>query len=466
MKRFWLLGLLLTTMGAAAVAGQGRQPLLGLAPPSDVFFDDTVVHDVRLALNPRDWQTLKDDFLGNTYYPADFRWREQVIRNVGIRSRGTGSRSGTKPGLRVDFDRYLSGMRFLGLKSFVLRNNTQDPSNLHERLSMLLFRRMGLPASREAHTRLFVNNEYAGLYTIVESVDKGFLQRAYGDDNGYLYDYDYPVDAAPYYFEDRGSNPSSYIPLPFKPETHEDNPRGEFIVDLIQTINQTTSPVFRTAITEFIDLDGFLRHVAVEMFLAEIDGFLGDYGTNNFFLHRFNDARRFTFIPWDKSETFKGGVGHGILHNIIDVASPVQNRLMVRTIAHADYLNLYLDLMLECVRIAGEPADGDARGWLEREIEREYQQIRSAALEDPVKPFTNEQFEQDVEALRVFARQRGQAVVEQVAALRPAGGIRGRLSMASAPGGTLSAPGARYPGSVERPDPRWSLSKWDTALVR
>ena len=65
----------------------------------------------------------------------------------------------------MDFDRYTSDQKFLGLKSFVLRNNTQDASNMHERLSMLLFRRLGLPASREAHTKLYINNEYAGLYT-------------------------------------------------------------------------------------------------------------------------------------------------------------------------------------------------------------------------------------------------------------------------------------------------------------
>ena len=55
------------------------------------------------------------------------------MRNAGIRSRGTGSRSGAKPGLRLDFDRYKSDQRFLGLKSLVLRNSTQDATNMHER---------------------------------------------------------------------------------------------------------------------------------------------------------------------------------------------------------------------------------------------------------------------------------------------------------------------------------------------
>ena len=414
--------LAVASTSVSAGAGQVGKELLGVTPTPDAFFDDTVLHEVRLRINERDWQTLKNDFLGNMYYPCDFQWRDQIVRNIAVRSRGTGSRSGTKPGLRVDFDRYTSGLRFLGLKSFILRNNTQDASNLHERLSMLLFRKMGLPAPRQSHAKFFVNNEYAGLYTLVESVDKAFLQRAYGEDNGYLYDYDYPLGAQPYYLEDRGLDPARYVPLPFKPETHEDNPRPEFIVDLIQTINLTSSGVFQTAIAEFINLEQFLRHVAVEMFVADNDGFLGDLGTNNFFLHRFDNRKMFSIIPWDKSEAFKGGVNYGILHNILDVPSIRQNRLMARAMGQADLMNRYFDLILECARLASEPeaGSGDGRGWLEREVEREYQQVRAAALDDPVKPYSNAEFESAVEYLRAFARQRGAQVVEQVGGARPA----------------------------------------------
>ena len=121
--------------------------------PADPFFDDTVLHEIRLAINSKDWDTLKTNYLANDYYPADFRWGSHIVRNVGIRSRGNGSRSGVKPGLRVDFDRYTSDQKFLGLKSFVLRNNTQDQSNMHERLSMLFFRRDGRRAHRAKRTR-------------------------------------------------------------------------------------------------------------------------------------------------------------------------------------------------------------------------------------------------------------------------------------------------------------------------
>ena len=430
MKRVALLVIVLFTAAGALAAGQVRKQLLGIGPgaqpaSADAFFDDTVVHEIRLNLNSRDWQSLKDHYLDNTYYPTDFRWRDQIIRNAGIRSRGTGSRSGIKPGLRVDFDRYTTDQKFLGLKSFILRNNTQDPSNMHERLSMLLFRRMGLLGSREAHTKLYINDQYAGLYTIVESIDKAFLKRTLNEDDGYLYEYD---NSVPYYFEDRGTGPEAYVPLPFKPQTHEDDPRPEFIVDLVQTINGA-SAAFRTAIAEYLDLTKFIQYLAVEKFLADEDGFLSDYGgMSNYYFYRFENRKLFTFIAWDKSEAFKGGISYSILHNITDVPSTRRNRLLERAFQSPDLFDLYLETLMECVRSAGEIQAGsaDGRGWLEREVEREYTQIRDAALSDPEKTYTNEEFEQAVNDLRVFARERGMLVTSQVNDARASSPSRSR----------------------------------------
>jgi spore coat protein CotH len=414
-RRAFVAGLLAAATHRT-IAAQVQPRLLGISGNADAFFDDGAVHEIRLVINTRDWQSLKDHFLENTYYPCDFRWRGQTVRNVGIRSRGTGSRSGIKPGLRVDFDRYTTDQKFLGLKSFVLRNNTQDASNLRERLSMLLFRRLGLPASREAHTTLYVNDEYVGLYTIVESVDKAFLKRVFNEDGGYLYEYDFPPGAQPYYFENHGSDPSLYVPLPFKPETHEDDPQPEVIAELVQAINDTSDAVFRTAVAQYLDLAKFVRHVAVEVFIAELDGFLGDYGMNNYYFYRFENQKLFTFIAWDKSEAFKGGPDYGIFHNITDVPAARQNRLMRRTLTYRDLIDLYLDSLMACVQSAGETEEGSPNGpgWLAREIEHEYSQIRDSALADPVKPFSNEEFERDVDSLRVFATGRGDSVTRQI----------------------------------------------------
>jgi spore coat protein CotH len=424
-RRAVLHGVLLAAaVGAAVVSAQAPvpriQPLLGVGntPTStgsanaDAFFDDSVVHELRFTINTKDWQTLKDNYLSNEYYPCDFRWRDQTVRNVGIRSRGTGSRSGIKPGLRVDFDRYTTTQKFLGLKSFVLRNNTQDMTNLHERLSMLIFRRMGEPASREAHAKMFVNEEYVGLFTIVESVDKTFLEKTFGEDGGDLYKYDYPVDGTPYYFEDRGSDPATYVPLPFKPETNEANPRSDYIAQWVQAANQSSTTAFQSAVGEFIDIGKFIRHVAVETFIGDYDGFIGNYGINNFYLYRFNNQKKFQLIPWDKSEAFKSPVNSNILHNLNDVPEAQRNRLMIRVLSYPELYNQYLDVLLE---IGRSMSDGN---WLVNEIQKEYAQIRDAARADTQKPYSNDDFEAAYLGLLDFARGRSAQVETQVNAAR------------------------------------------------
>ena len=412
-----MLVMALLVAGSPSAQAQAVPPVLD---PTAEFFDDSVLHELKLWINSRDWDTLKTNFLSNAYYPADFQWKTTTVRNVGIRSRGNGSRSGFKPGLRVDIDYYSTTQKFLGMKSFVLRNNTQDPSQMHEWLSMLFFRRMGLTASREAFTRLFVNNTYVGLYTIVESVDKSFLSRQFGEDQGYLYDYDYPVDAAPYYFEDRGSDPAAYVPLPFKPETHENNSRPDVIAGMVRAIN-SSGAAFRSAIVEFIDLAQFIRHVATEVFLADHDGFLGAWGMNNFFMYRPGTSNQFRLIVWDKSQAFDSP-GYSIWHNITDVPEASRNRLMSRALEYVDLRDLYLETLLEAGRSTSEvPIDtlpGDTRGWLEREIDRAYALIGPSVLTDTLKPYTNEEFQQAVEALRVFARERTTLVNAEVAASR------------------------------------------------
>jgi CotH kinase protein len=388
----------------------------GAADPalSAPFFDASVLQEVRLDMNSRDWQTLKENYLSNAYYPADFRWGGQVVRNIGIRSRGTASRNEVKPGLRVDFNRYADNQTFLGLTSFVLRNNTTDKTNLHERISMLMFERMGVPAPREAHAKLYVNGEYAGLYSIVESIDKNFLARTRGENDGYLYKFDRNVGDAPYYFTYDGPNPDLYVPHPFKPETHEQDPHPQPVVDLIRIVAEASDGNFRDVISQYLDLGAFVKHVAIETFLNERDGVVGNWGTTNFYLYRPPNSNLHVFIPWDKSETMTDRTTP-IFHNIDDVPESTQNRIMARAMKYRDLSNLYLDVLDACADSAGEPGDGDGRAWMVREVERELNQIKEAVLADSQKPFSNDEFLQAADDLVKFAEDRPPFVKTAVA---------------------------------------------------
>ena len=91
-------------------------PAVSSAQTTDDLFNNTTVQRLDLELHSSDWSKLKENFQTNTYYPADLVWNGQTVRNVGIRSRGRGSRNEHKPGLKIDFDRYSANQKFLGLK--------------------------------------------------------------------------------------------------------------------------------------------------------------------------------------------------------------------------------------------------------------------------------------------------------------------------------------------------------------
>ena len=138
------------------------------AQTTDDLFNESVVQTLEITIHSRDWETLRANFTSNDFYPADVTWNGLRVRNVGIRSRGLGSRSGVKPGLEVNFAHYSSRGQFLGLRALVLDNLTTDPSMIRERVAMAFLRRIGVPAPREVHAQLYVNGQYSGLYVIVE----------------------------------------------------------------------------------------------------------------------------------------------------------------------------------------------------------------------------------------------------------------------------------------------------------
>jgi len=409
-------------MCALTVLVLGFAPAAGAQPEID-FFSDNELGELRLYLHPRDWRALKDGYLENVYYPADVQWKGATTPNVGIRSRGAGSRSSTKPGLRVDIDYYASDQEFLGLKSFVLDNNVTDASLVRERLAMHFYARMGLHAPRERHIVLYVNDDFAGVYAVVESIDKRFLARVFGgasgqvENDGHLFEYKFNF---PYYFSYLGEDLGVYSLL-FEPRTHEhDSPANLWgpLEEFTRRIEEDAPLGFVAAVEPFIDPEQFVRYLAVEAFLAEFDGLLGHWGVNNFYLYRLERSTRMYILPWDKDQTFRSA-NQSIWLNV------EQNALMRRLLEVPALRARYLEALSEAVSIAeslvgpeGQPVNDrnatDVRGWLRGEIEREANQIRDMAKADPFRWHAPGMFDDEVARLLEFADTRGQFVMCQV----------------------------------------------------
>jgi hypothetical protein len=149
---------------------------------------------------------------------------------------------------------------------------------------------------------------------------------------------------------------------------------------------------------------------------------------NNFYLYRFEGRRQFAMIPWDQDLAFEWLETPPPWHNFAN------NVLATKIWADPQLLTAYLQSLLNVAAViapaGASVVDPSTRrcpaprgtppcGWLETEIIRQYAQIREAALEDPRTPHSDEAFEEAIEFLKRFARERGAIVRAHVAALAP-----------------------------------------------
>lgn len=444
---------------AILAAGSSAQTL-------DDFFDDSLVHEIRLVLRPSDWNTLRARYLFNDYYEAEVHWkfkgRDVVITDCAIRSRGRGSRSEIKPNLRVDVNRFAPGQTFLGLKSFVLNASNQDASMLAEKTAFKLWARTGLPVSREAYTRLYVNDVFWGVYLIEEEIREEYIQPRLNDTGGDLYEWK-PIENTSdgvyrgYHWEwtpackDATSiacstDPNRWNPVPWDPEENKKT------FDLAPTINLHRMPTlasdaeFDATVSAMLDLRLFMFHLAIENYIGDYDSFLySPFGVNNVWIYRFKGTPLHQFIVWDKNGAFEGG-------QVPLFFKTDTNILVRRSLAIAAHRREYIEGVYKMGVLSGGPG-----GWLAAEHQRGYDVAAAAIREDPnkqydelgvLKPSSNERFEARATLNREFIDARQAFVFNEVAA----SGIRYPANVFIAPGGAVNAAtnlaGAIAPGSV------------------
>jgi spore coat protein H len=395
------------------------------------FFDDSIMQEVRLQVDSGVWATLQQHYLENTYYPAQFTWRG-ITLNIGIRSRGSGSRSPVKPNLLLKFDKYVKNQKFLGEVAIVAKANNQDPSNLRERISFKLFQKMGLPAPRESFARVYLNGEYFGLYVMAEYIDEQFLKRNFGENTGYLYEW---VNTQVYNFQYLGPDPEAYAQF-LDLKTNQAAADLNNFVGLITAINLTPDGQLAEAVSKYLDPKIYLTHVATEDVLAEADGIVGGtFGMNNVYLYQFDGQTLYQFLPWDKDNTFDW-YGWSTSSGMSD------NVLTRRLLAIPEFSNTYISALARAANLFGGPG-----AWADLELTREYNLIAEDARRDPHKQCSianvmqscgELEFENAVKDARGFIAQRA-TFVESAVGTPPRNSQDPNIAAATARGTELSA---------------------------
>ncbi len=273
--------------GGGAAAGVEAVP--GTGDLSAVLFDEDDLPHFELTIDDENWAILAAETEADRYHwvEATFTWEGEEIGPVGVRTKGENSWQSVlgKPSLKVDFDRYLDGARFRGLKGLTLDAMNDDASMMHERVAYRLYREAGVPAARATHATLTINGEDYGLYTHVETVDRVMMGRWFSDDGGPLFE-QHDVD---WY-----AGQTDLFELEYGPEDRT------ALEGLAAALDADDPAEALAAAEDWLDLDEFLLYWAVGAWVAQLDAY--PYTLDD--CHVFWDGERLVYLPHGVDETF------------------------------------------------------------------------------------------------------------------------------------------------------------------
>ncbi|MFN4121796.1 MAG: CotH kinase family protein [Flavobacteriales bacterium] len=278
-------------------------------PPFGSAFRQDLVATIRITIHPDTLALLlhPDNWGNERMFPAQFQYQagqsNQIIQQVGFRLRGNTSMAAQKKPFKVSFNTYVPGAKWNGLEKLNLNAHHNDPAHFRAKLCWDLIRDAGLPGSRTSFVRLFINNEYRGLYTNVEHIDEEFVKRYFdGTGRGNLYKCLYP---APLQFI--SNNPDAYKFVAGNRRAYEQkiNDFADDYRDLeefIRILNQTSADDFECELEKVFNVDRYLRYLALDILTGNWDGY--NYNQNNFYLYKNQLTGQFEYIPYDLDNTF------------------------------------------------------------------------------------------------------------------------------------------------------------------
>ena len=149
--------------------------------PSEAYFALDRVLNIEIEMAPEDWDTLRhqtrtfEDVMAEieeyslsrpfaniyTWFSGTVTVDGETYSNVGVRKKGfLGSQSGTKPSLKLRFDKYVDDRSLGGvIERMALNNSIQDASMVNTCLTYQIFAAAGSPSPRCNFATVTVNGK-------------------------------------------------------------------------------------------------------------------------------------------------------------------------------------------------------------------------------------------------------------------------------------------------------------------
>ena len=382
--------------------------LLAQIDGDNIFSVDQVI-SVNLDFPQADfWTQLQDNYNAdeNDYIVAHLTLTDvsgtHAIDSVGVRLKGNSSYShpGTKKSFKIDFNKYISGQNYDGLKKLNFSNGFKDPSCMREKLFFDVCREANVPAPRASFAEVTFNGEHWGFYTVVEQIDDQFLDWNILEDDGNLFKAgdNFGGGGPPgsggnttaadlvYYGEDQATYADRY-----ELKSNEDINDWSDLISFLDFINNTDDAAFAAGIDFRIEVDAFLRSAALDMLFSNLDTYTGS--ARNYYLYHNQDSNLWEWIKWDANEAFGSYTnGAGDMETLALNYCEASRPLLQRMLDDPDLYQRYLQQVCFLTAYFFNEA------YLHTRIDEVRDLIAPAVYADDNKMYSNADFDTNLEA--------------------------------------------------------------------
>lgn len=382
------------------------------------LFDRSRVHEIDLEVE--DWDLFLENAGKEEYRPCTIQIDGEKYAGAGIRVKGNNSRRLTEKyglkrySLKIEFDHYKKGT-YHGLDKFSLDASFQDNSYMKTWLAYDMMNSMDVPVPLTSYAWVRVNGEDWGLFLAVEEPEEAFARRNFGENCGQLYKPDYKslqaenADVAFRYTDDDFKSYDNIFRQAKFPVSEEDKKR---LIEALRVLSEGGD------LESAVNVDEVLRYFTVQVFVVNMDSYLGRTG-HNYFLYE--EEGRISILPWDYNlafATYALGMPNPIRDATVLVNMPIntpasgevmKNRPLYHNLMknpdHYTQYHIYFDQLLK---------EYFESGYFEKFLEETKEMIASYVEQAPTAFCSYEDFLLGVNTLEEFCRLRAESARGQL----------------------------------------------------
>lgn len=393
------------------------------------LFERSKVHEIDIIID--DWQGFLETANEEEYRSCTIVIDGEAFSNVGLRVKGNNSRRLVheygleRYSLKVEFDHYEYNS-YYGLDKFSLDASFQDNSYMKNWITYDMMDHMGVPTPLRSYANVRVNGEDWGLFLAIEEPEEAFARRVYGKNHGQLYKPDYKslndenADVALRYTDDAFESYDNIFRNAKFDITDCDKERLIEALKILSTGENLESAV---------DVDEVLRYFTVQVFVVNLDSYLGRTG-HNYFLYE--EEGIISILPWDYNLAFAtyslgmpDPINDATLYVNYPINTPASGEIMLnRPLYHNlmkndEYFKQYHRYFDQLIKEYFES------GYFEKFVEETKAMISPFVEKDPTAFCSHEDFLLAVETIKEFCLLRAESIRGQLNGTIPAT-IRGQ----------------------------------------